>query len=62
MNAPDKQPVSVVDFDIPFWSMVRFLIKFAFAAIPAAVILTAISSIVFGILSAIFSHHETPLT
>lgn len=62
MDASNKQPVSVVDFDIPFWSMVRFLIKFAIAAIPAAVILTAITSIVFGILSAIFSHHATPLT
>jgi hypothetical protein len=30
--------VKIVDFDIPFGSLVVFLIKFAFAAIPAAIV------------------------
>ena len=30
--------VSIVDFDLPFWSLVVFLVKLTFAAIPAAII------------------------
>jgi hypothetical protein len=30
--------VTVRDFDMPFWSMVGFMLKWAIAAIPAAVI------------------------
>lgn len=35
-----KQPelrVTVTDLDMPFWSMVHFMIKAAFAAIPAII-------------------------
>ena len=56
MDTPARQPVSVVDFDIPFWSMVRFLIKFAIAAIPATIILAIISALVFAVLSAMVHH------
>lgn len=31
--------VAVTDFNMPFWSMVQFLVKLSLAAIPAAVIL-----------------------
>jgi len=34
--------VSVVDFSVPFWSLVWFLVKLAFAAIPAAIIVWVI--------------------
>jgi len=32
--------VSVVNFDVPFWDLVRFMVKFVFATIPAAIIVT----------------------
>jgi len=34
--------VVVVDVDLPFWSMVMFMIKWALAAIPALLILGAV--------------------
>lgn len=34
-----RQSVRIVDFDIPFWSLVVFLVKLGLAAIPAAFIL-----------------------
>jgi hypothetical protein len=42
-QAPDVSPaarVVVVDFDMPFWSMVRLMLKWAIASIPAAIVLT----------------------
>lgn len=37
--------VTVTDVDMPFWSMVRFMLKWAIAAIPAVVILGAVGLI-----------------
>lgn len=37
-----KQQVEIVDFNIPFWSIVGFLLKLTFAAIPAAIIIASI--------------------
>lgn len=37
-----KQQVEIVDFNIPFWSIVWFLLKLTFAAIPAAIIIASI--------------------
>lgn len=34
--------VVVTDFDIPFWSLIQFLVKLALAAIPAGLILIVI--------------------
>jgi hypothetical protein len=31
--------VKIVDFDMPFWSMAGFMIKWAFATIPALIVL-----------------------
>lgn len=39
-------PVTVTDIDMPFWSMVGFMIKWAIASIPAALIL-------FGVVAAV---------
>lgn len=36
------QPVVIVDFNMSFWSMVQFMVKWALAAIPAALILILI--------------------
>jgi hypothetical protein len=41
--------VSIADIDIPFWRMVAIIIKWAFASIPAVIII----SIIFGIIGAV---------
>ena len=35
----DENKVRVVDFDMPFWSMMSFMVKWALATIPAFLIL-----------------------
>lgn len=44
-------PVRIVDIEMPFWSMVVFLIKLALASIPAAIILYAAAGIFLGVIS-----------
>jgi hypothetical protein len=46
---PTPHRIAVVDIDIPFWRMVAIIIKWAFASIPAVIII----SIIFGILGAV---------
>ena len=46
----DERRVVVTDVDMPFGSMVQFMVKWALASIPAAIILM----IVFAILGTIF--------
>lgn len=41
-TAHGPMPVVVVDIHMPFWPMVRFMVKAAFAAIPALIITTLI--------------------
>lgn len=41
---PGAQPVIVIDINMGFWSMVKFMVKFAFATIPAALIITFVVS------------------
>ena len=41
--------VAIADVDIPFWRMVAIIIKWAFASIPALIIL----SVIFGIIGAV---------
>lgn len=45
--------VSVVDINMPFPSMVGFMIKWALAAIPAFVILAVIGAVLVGMLAAL---------
>jgi hypothetical protein len=49
MNEP-LPPVSIRDIDIPFVSMVRFMVKWAIAAIPALVILTMLGALLWGLI------------
>jgi hypothetical protein len=42
--------VSIADIDIPFWRMVAIIIKWAFASIPAVIII----SIIFAVIGAVF--------
>lgn len=48
------QPVVVVDVKIKFWSLVVLMIKVAFAAIPATIIVAMIWAFLAGLLSGLF--------
>ena len=52
-NEPNTQ-VTVVDIQMPFWSMVVFLVKVAIASIPAMIILSVLGAIFFAIMTALF--------
>lgn len=54
-EAPPAQNVCVVDVKIPFGSMVVLLVKWAIAAIPAAVILVVPAAVVLGVFRAMLS-------
>jgi hypothetical protein len=43
---PRSTRVVISDFDMPFWSLVGFMIKVAIASIPAAIIVSIISFII----------------
>jgi hypothetical protein len=45
------QEVVIKDFNMPFWSMVGFMIKWALASIPAIIILTIIVSFAISIIT-----------
>lgn len=47
MNSPEETKVVVTDIQMPFISMVVFMVKWAMAAIPALFILIAIFAGVF---------------
>ena len=47
--------VKVSDFDMPFWSMVVFMVKWAIASIPAILILMVLFAIFGGFFFAIFN-------
>lgn len=49
----EKQEVVVTDIDMPFESMVYFMIKWAIASIPAAIILFILGAILVFMLGAI---------
>jgi len=44
--------VSIADIDIPFWRMVAIIIKWAFASIPAVIIISIIFMIIGAMLGA----------
>lgn len=46
--------VTVVDIQMPFWSMVAFMVKAAIASIPAIIILSIFFAIVTAIFTAMF--------
>ena len=49
----EKHEVVVTDIQMPFGSMVIFMIKWAIATIPAAIILFIVGAILMGILAGI---------
>jgi hypothetical protein len=38
-TSPILSKVKITDIDVPFWSMVKFMVKLAIASIPAVIIL-----------------------
>ena len=54
MSSEPNTRVTVVDIQMPFLSMVIFMVKAAIASIPAVFILTVIASVFMAILSTIF--------
>jgi hypothetical protein len=45
--------VAIANIDIPFWRMVMILVKWSFAAIPAAIIITIIYALIFTAIGAL---------
>ena len=54
MSYEPNTRVTVVDIQMPFWSMVIFMVKAAIASIPAVFILMVIALVFMAILSALF--------
>lgn len=50
------QRVSVTDIDIPFGSMVGFMVKWALAAIPALIIIIIIGTVLISLFAGFFGH------
>jgi hypothetical protein len=50
----DTTKVTVTDIKMPFGSMVIFMLKWAIASIPAAIIFFLLAGIVFAVLGGIF--------
>lgn len=50
--------VVITDVRIPFWSLVWLLVKLAFAAIPAAILVTVIWMIVIGLIGGMLQPHS----
>lgn len=52
-SSAEVRPVKVVGFDVPFFDLVTFLVKLAFAAIPATLIVVVLAFIIGSVLGAI---------
>ncbi len=50
-----ENKIIIKGLDIPFWDMVVFLVKFAFASIPALFIISFVFWLVFDVIGWIFS-------
>jgi len=48
--APSRSEVTVVDVQMPFGSMVVFILKWALASIPALIILVILAAVLAGVL------------
>lgn len=54
------QKVSVTDVDMPFGSMVLFIIKWTLAAIPAAIIILIIGTFLLSFFAGVLKHTGAP--
>jgi len=55
MARQDSTQVTVTDIDMPFMSMVVFMVKWTIAAIPAFFILAIVGAVFWGVMSALFA-------
>ena len=62
MAEPSANRVAVTDFDMPFLSMVRFMVKWAIAAIPAVFIITFAAALFWGVLLGALATFGSALT
>ena len=60
-NKSEATQSVIVGVDIPFWQLVKLIIKYSFAAIPAMLIIGVIFTVPFLILSAVFGVLKTHL-
>ena len=56
MNGPVERTV-IVDLRIPFWRLVLFFIKSAFATIAAAIVVGAVLMIISAVITVLFGTH-----
>jgi hypothetical protein len=63
MSEIPATPVLVIGFDMPFWPLVRFLIKIAIASIPAGIVIAFFYVVLGWIYGAILlaTHHANLL-
>ena len=59
-NDNDLHEVVVVGVDIPFWSLVSLLVKYAFASIPAMLIVLAVLGVIFLVIGVLPVHLHLP--
>jgi hypothetical protein len=61
MSEISATPVVVIGFDMPFWPLVRFLVKIAIASIPAGIVIAFIYLVLGWIYGAILlaTHHAS---
>jgi hypothetical protein len=58
MSSNPRTEVVVVNVNMPFWSMVRFMVKWAIAAIPALIILAVIGALLSALFSGVFTYSQ----
>ena len=59
MSITPATPVVVIGFDMPFWPLVRFLVKLAIASIPAGLIIAlfyVMLALLYGAFVVAFQH------
>ncbi len=63
ISSASASPVVVVGFDMPFWPLVRFLVKIAIASIPAGIVIAFIYTVLGWIYGALLlaTHHTNLL-
>lgn len=54
-RSPTQQSIKISDFDMPFSSMVAFMVKWAIASIPAIIILFVIGMVAAGIFGGVIA-------
>ena len=59
-NGTPRQEIAVTDIDMPFGSMIKFMVKWAIASIPALIILMVLGAVAWAVLLGFFgslAHH-----